>query len=104
MALQLPVKVADVKPWTISQGTLLLGVVLVGFAFYLLLNGKLSTYWSLMLGGAAPSGSAGAQAAAEPPATQVPQTALNTSSSSASSVIGDISEAASIASDLAFAG
>lgn len=102
-AIQSPIKVADVKPWEISQSTLLLGVVLVGFVVWLLLNGKLQTYWALLNGGKAPSGSAGAQAAAQPPATVVPNTALTQQSANAG-VLGDLGAAATIASDLAFLG
>lgn len=101
--IQSPIKVADVKPWEISQGTLLLGVVLIGFVGYLMLNGKLATYWDLLLGGQAPAGSAGAGATAEPPATVTPNTALTQQNADAG-IIAGLSTAANIASDLAFFG
>lgn len=34
-----------------SQSTVLAGAVLIAFVVYLLMNGKLQTYWQLMIGG-----------------------------------------------------
>jgi hypothetical protein len=37
----------------LSQSSVLVGALLAGFIVWLILNGKLGTYWSLLLGGAA---------------------------------------------------
>ena len=60
----------------ISQADLLMLAVLVAFLLYLAMNGRLATYWTFLMGGAAPSGSPGASAAAQPNATQAPATSL----------------------------
>ena len=85
--MQSPVKVTAGEPYEINQGTLLLGAIIVGFIAFLAMNGKLQTYWGLLMGGAAPSGSAGAAAAVQPPATAAPNTTLTPWSTQSLSLI-----------------
>lgn len=85
--LQSPVAVETVKPWEISQSTLLLGAVLTGFVVYLMMNGKLITYWQLLTGQKASSGAA-ASVAPAPPATQPPVTVLTPQSSTLGTLAG----------------
>lgn len=89
--VQSPVQVAEVKPWEISQSTLLLSAVVIGFVFYLLIKGKLLTYWQLLSGQAATTGSA-ASVAPQPPATQPPTTVLTQPASVMGSFAGVTSD------------
>lgn len=85
--MQSPVRVAAAPQWEVSQSTVLLGAVLGGFVVYLLINGKLLTYWQLITGRKATTGSAAATPTT-PPATQAPVTALTPQSSTLGTLAG----------------
>jgi hypothetical protein len=56
---------------SMSQSAVMLGALVAGFLVYLMLRGRLGTYWALMTGGTATSTSTGATIV---PGTQTPGT------------------------------
>lgn len=95
----MPVKFAagPARTITISQTALLGGALLIGFVVFLMLNGRLATYWKLLTGQAAPAGSPASQTATQGAATAVPVTYVTSGQSTGTNILGATMNVAELA-------